>query len=303
MTVTDEAKAALSWPWRAAMAAWNVLSLTIARWTRNDGNVLAASMAYYAAFSFFPLLIVLLSAMGFALRFSASAQNARQQLLNLIADRMAPALASEVENILSQVQTRAAFSGPVALVILLFGAIGIFSQLDYAFDRLWHEVTPHERGIRAAIVNALWNRLRAFLTLVALGALLIVAFAADLALAAVHTWAEVELPWSGLAWPGLQWTVSVLLNGIVFTLVFKLMPRVRVRWLHAACGGLLVAVTWQVGSQLVSRFIVGGNYSAYGVVGSFIAIMLWVYYASILLFLGGQLVQVLGHPNEPGDPR
>ena len=61
--------------------------------------------------------------------------------------------------------------------------------------------------------------------------------------------------------------------------------------------GILIAVIWQLGSQVVSRFIVGGNYSAYGVVGSFIAMMLWVYYASILLLFGAQMVQVLGHPN------
>jgi uncharacterized BrkB/YihY/UPF0761 family membrane protein len=77
------------------------------------------------------------------------------------------------------------------------------------------------------------------------------------------------------------------------------MPRQRVRWTHALSGGLVVAVVWQFGSQLLSRFILGGNYSAYGVVGSFIAVMLWVYCASVLLYVGGQLVQVLGHPYEP----
>ncbi len=59
-----------------------------------------------------------------------------------------------------------------------------------------------------------------------------------------------------------------------------------------------MAVAWQIGAQIVSRYVVGGHYTAYGVVGSFIAMMLWVYCASILLFLGAQLVQVLGHPEE-----
>ncbi len=62
-------------------------------------------------------------------------------------------------------------------------------------------------------------------------------------------------------------------------------------------GGLLVAVVWQIGSQLLARFVVGGNYSAYGVVGSFIAMMLWVYWASMVLYLGAQFVEVLGNPN------
>ena len=101
----------------------------------------------------------------------------------------------------------------------------------------------------------------------------------------------------------MQFGFSVALNTIVLTFLYRLIPRARVRWTHAAAGGLLVAVVWQIGSQGLSRFIIGGNYSAYGVVGSFIAVMLWVYCASVLLYMGGQLVQVLGHPQESPLPR
>ena len=147
-----------------AQRVWYVIQQTFARWSRNDGNLLAASMAYYAAFSFFPLLLVLISALGFALQFSASAQSAQQQLLEMLSRSTAPALADEVQRILAEVQTRAVFNGPLGLVTLLFGAIGIFSQLESAFDRLWHDTSPHARGIRAAVRNALWNRLKAFLS-------------------------------------------------------------------------------------------------------------------------------------------
>lgn len=60
-----------------AKRIWHVFHQTVARWTRNDGNLLAASMAYYAAFSFFPLVMVLISALGFALRFSESTRTPR----------------------------------------------------------------------------------------------------------------------------------------------------------------------------------------------------------------------------------
>ncbi len=288
-----------------AKRIWNVLRQTVVRWTRNDGNLLAASMAYYAAFSLFPLLLVLLAAIGFALRFSTGAQSARQQLLDFLSQSAGPELAREVESllaqVLAQVETRASFSGWVGLVTLLVGAIGIFSQLESAFDRLWQDTTPHAHGVWAAIRNALWNRLKAFLTLVGLGIVVIAAFIADLMLTGVRTWAD-NLHDAAWLSRGVQLAFSVTLNAVVLTLVYRMIPRASVRWGHAACGGVTVAVVWQLGSQLVARFIVGGNYSAYGVVGSFIAIMLWVYCASILLFLGGQLVQVLGHPDE-GLPR
>jgi membrane protein len=276
-----------------------VLEKTVTRWSRNDGNLLAASMAYYAAFSFYPLLLVLMSVLGWALRFSASAQSARQELLDFLAQSMAPALAEEVGRLLSGVQERAAFSSMIAFVILLVGAIGIFSQLEAAFDRLWHAVTPHERGIAAAIRNALWNRLKAFFTLIGLGIVVIVAFLAQLLLSGAQTWAEAEhLNWAVLLWPRLQFTISLMLNTLALAVVFKMVPRAYVRWRDALIGGIFVAAAWQLGANVVSRYIVGGHYTAYGVVGSFIAMMLWVYCASILLFLGAQLVQVLGHPEE-----
>ncbi|MBI3838545.1 MAG: YihY/virulence factor BrkB family protein [Planctomycetia bacterium] len=285
-----------------AKKLWHVLHQTGARWARNDGNLLAAGMAYYAAFSFFPLLLVLISALGFALQFSASAQGAQEQLLDLLKQNTAPALADEVRSILAdvltEVQTRALGSGFVGLVTLLLGAIGIFSQLESAFDRIWQGTTPHGWGVWSAIRNALWNRLKAFLTLVGLGLLVIVAFAADLILTAIKTWAQ-RLPVDTWAWQDAQSVLSISLNAIMLTLLYRLIPRAAVRWRDAFCGGIVVALVWQLGSQAVSWFVVGGNYSAYGVVGSFIAMMLWVYCASILLFFGAQMVQVLGYPEEP----
>ena len=128
-----------------------------------------------------------------------------------------------------------------------------------------------------------------------------VAFVADLMLSVVRTWTD-HLADGTPIWDLLQLSFSVLLNAVVLSLVYRLMPRGKVRWTHAACGGVIVAVVWQIGSQVLSRVMLSGGYSAYGVVGSFIAVMLWIYCASFLLYLGGQLVQVLGNPYDPPLP-
>jgi len=280
---------------------WYVIQQTIYRWSRNDGNLLAASMSYYAALSFFPLLLVLLNGVGFALEFSASAQNVQTQLIEFLSHNTNPSLANEVDKLVGQLRDRAFGYSPWVWLTFLVGAIGIFSQLEAAFDRLWHDTTPHEHGIWGTVQNALWNRLKAFLTLIGLGFLIIVSFVIGLVFTAVRTWAE-DISWAeqlvgnGSFWHWSQLALSVALNALVLSLVFKMIPRARVRYLHSVCVGILIAIVWQLGSQVVSRFIVGGNYSAYGVVGSFIAMMLWVYYASILLLFGAQMVQVLGHP-------
>ena len=283
---------------RLAIRLWNIIEQTFTRFANNDGVTLAAATAYYAAFSFFPLVYVLINALGFALRFSESAQDARQRLLELLAERTSPELSDQVGAILSDVELGASFNVFFGPLILLFGAIGIFSQMEFAFDRLWHDTTEQRHGIRRAIINALWNRLKAFLALLVLGILMIVIFAANLALSVVRTWTD-ELPAGTSIWDLMQLGFSVGLNTIVLSLIYLLMPRRRVRWVHALWGALITAVVWQIGNELLSRFMTGGRYSAYGVVGSFIVVMLWVYCASFLLYLGGQFVQVLGNPYDP----
>jgi len=274
-------------------SGWEILGETVSRWNRNDGSTLAASMAYYAAFSFFPLLLVLISALGFALQFSAGAQNAQEQLLKLLSENASPKLAEEVRYILSGVRTQARINGPVGLITLLFGAIGIFTQLDTAFERLWHSGEHAHRGIWGAIRNALGQRLKAFLALIVLGLLVIAAFCAGAILAAVRGWAG-KVPVIDNGWHYVQMLSALSLNAVVFTMLYEVMPKAQVRWRDAACGGLLVAILWQIGSHLLAAIVVSSSYSAYGVVGSFILMMLWVYCASTLIFFGAQFVQVLG---------
>jgi membrane protein len=286
---------------RTAKSVWDIVEQTVTRFSNNEGVTLAAATSYYAAFSFFPLIYVLIIGLGFALQLSESAQDAEQQLLSILAERTVPAFTVEVQRLLEGVKLGARGSVWWAPLILLFGAIGIFSQMEFAFDRLWHNPAARSHGIRAAIVNALWNRLKAFLTLVALGVLLIVVFVADLVFSGIHAWTD-QLPAGTSIWDLTQLGFTVFLNTIVMMLLYRLMPRRSVRWVHAFWGGLIFAVVWQIGSQLLSRHILGGTYSAYGVVGSFIAVMLWVYCACVLLYLGGQFVQVLGNPDNSTPP-
>ena len=93
-----------------------------ANWCKDDAAGLAAATSYYMALSFFPLLLLILSLMGFLLRFTGWAIDAQQRLLTLLADNVAPSLASQVEVALSSVKTNAALSGPVGLITLLLAA-------------------------------------------------------------------------------------------------------------------------------------------------------------------------------------
>ncbi len=277
--------------------AWSILERTGRGWSDDDGLLLSAAMAYYAAFSLFPLCLVLIAILGFVTRFSARAQDAQQQLLDMVAQGAGPWLAGQLQQVLQGVETEAPLGGPLGLAILSFGAIGIFMQLEASFARIWR--TPAgPLGWLATIRAALRDRLVAFLMLLAAGGLLFGVFLANLVLSAVRAYVA-DLPLGNWVWWSVQTLFSVLSYSALSGLVYKTFPKAAVRWREAMAGGLLAAVTWVVGQQVLVHFVIGENYSAYGLVGSFIAIMLWFYYASAVLFLGAEFVRALGGGSLP----
>jgi membrane protein len=281
-------------PWQSL---FRLMRETLRRWSDNDGELLAATMSYYAAFSFFPLLLVLIAGLGAALQFSSDAQDAEQVLLNWLSVNVAPVLAAQVKNILTEVGDNAPFSGPVGLAVLLFGAIAIFNHLDFAFDRIWR-VKPAEGGVWHTMRRVIGGRLKAFLILCCLGLLIIASMLVSIALTALdRLWVG---HWRGLgfAWESLEFLVSTSFHTAIFTVLYKTIPKPKVLWLHALAGALWVAAIWEIGRLTMAYIIAGRNYTPYGVVGSFIAFMVWVYYASSLIFLGAQFVEVLEQPNE-----
>ncbi len=277
--------------WSILESAWSVLERTGQGWSDDDGFLLSAAMAYYAAFSLFPLCLVLIAILGFVTRFSAAAQDAQRQLLDAVAQGAGPWLAGQLEELLRGVETKAVLGGPLGLVTLAFGAIGVFMQLETSFARIWR-VPAGPSGWRATIRAALRDRATAFLMLLAAGGMLFGVFLANLVLSAVRTYVA-DLPLGHWVWWGVQTLFSVLTYTVLLGLIYKVFPRAPVRWREAIAGGSLAAFIWVAGQQALVHFVIGENYSAYGLVGSFIAIMLWFYYASAVLFLGAEFVRTI----------
>ncbi|HBO43835.1 MAG TPA: hypothetical protein DD670_07880 [Planctomycetaceae bacterium] len=261
-------------------------------WSHNDANLTAASMAYYAVLSFFPLLMLLIAVLGFALRYSGQAQDARHKLVQILGENTSPALAGHVEAALSAVQQNASIGGPLGLVVLFLAAIGIFTQLDIAMNRTWETAPRHGRSFLRAVRDALFHRLRAFLIMLVLGLLILVAFVADTVASTVRPWVA-SLEWGGALWSTTRLAIGLVVNGALLTLIYKMLPRTHVHWMAAARGGVLASVLWAIGRQVLGLIVLRGKYTAYGVVGSLMALMLWIYIASCIFFFAAEYVRVV----------
>ena len=261
------------------------------KYSRDDGPWLASAMAYYAAFSLFPLVLVLVSLLGVLLRFSPGAQDARSEAIALVARNASPAMAALLSQVLSTVQDQAAVSGPFGLIVLVIAAGGIFAALVGAFDKLWNVPAPTTGGIVAALRLILFQRLTGFLMLLALGALIVATFAAGLVISAVSALTE-QVPVARPGWQLAQTLFNVALNIGVFAAIYRVLPKPYVRWRDALAGALFSAIVWEIGRLVLAEVLARQTFSAYGVVGAFIALMAWIYYACSIFFVGAELVQV-----------
>jgi membrane protein len=271
---------------------WTLFSATFSRWNRDNGNVLSAAMAYYASFSIFPLCLILMAGFGYLARTSISVRNQQHELLSTVEQNAGVWLAERLTAILAQVEAQAQIGGPLGLLALVITAAGLFSQLELIFDRIWDVPPPPSAGLLTSVLRVFRTRAVGLVMLLAVGAAFVLVFLANIILSAVRPYA-VELPAGRHAWRLLQIIATVLLNTCLMATIYRVLPPKPVRWREAVAGGLFVSVLWQVGQQVLEVFVIGDKYNAYGVIGSFIAVMLWMYYACATLFLGAEFVQVL----------
>jgi membrane protein len=258
----------------------------------HDSTLVAAGIAYYVALSFFPLMMVLVAGISYALRGTEFGQDAQRRILETIAHQASPDLAQQVQRALEATGNNAQRGGTIGLVALVITAVAIFLQIDYAFDRIWHLGVVRKETWTQWFLRHVVARFKALAMLLGMGAFLLAALIASVVWSGVQrSLAEhdVEPTISWLAGIGL----NVALNYFALTFVYKYVPKPQIRWREAFAAGLIAAPLWEIGRQVLAIYLLRLNYpTAYGIIGSFLAIMLWAYYAMLVVLFGAEYVRV-----------
>ena len=264
------------------------------RWSEDDASSLAASVAYYLALSMFPLMLLLTSGFGIFLQFSKTGKKAEEQILVMVETHASPIIKKQIEQVLTQLQNHSLVSGPFGFLAATLAAIGIFAQIDRGFDRIFRIPAQKDSDVRRTIYRVMKSRVLAFMMLAGLGGAILVMFAAGMVMAQFRSLTNSAVPSMNYLLPMAELASTVVGNGLLFSLVYRWLPKKYVCWKDAIRGGLLAACIWELGRFVLGAFLIGMRYSsAYGAVGSFIAILLWCYYGISILFFGAEYVQVL----------
>ena len=249
----------------------------------------AAALAYYTVFSLPPLLVLIMSIAGAVW----DPQDVQEALRGQLGSLIGASGEEQIETIMREAE-RPEGSGifPTLLGIgaLLFGATGAFMQLQGALNRVWDvEPDPEQGGIR----NFILKRAMSLGMILAIAFLLLVSLAISAALSAFGDALGARLPGvSSTILLAVNFVVSLAVVTSLFATMFKVLPDVEVAWRDVWVGAIVTSVLFVIGKFAIG-FYLGRSEpgTAFGAAGSLAILLLWVYYAGMILFFGAEFTQ------------
>lgn len=274
--------------------AAGLLKQTFTEFSEDQGTKSAAALAYYTVFSLPPLLVLLLMIAGIVIDPQQLQGGMKQQMQSLLG----PQAAEQVQTMIQSTQ-KPGQGGTLATILgiaaLLFGATGAFVQLQSTLNEMWEVEPDPELGGAQKAMRFVTKRVLSFGMILVIAFLLMVALVASSVVSAAGGQLAGFLP--GPLGPVLLHVINIVLSLGIFTLLFaamfKFLPDAEISWHEVWIGGFVTALLFVVGKFLIGLYIGQTNPgSAYGAAGSMIIILLWIYYSSIIVFLGAEFTQV-----------
>jgi len=271
---------------------WLILKGTFAEFSEDNVLRLSAALAYYAMFSIGPLLVIAVGVAGLA--FSAlehgGHEDVRQQIHAQLESTLGPDSAKTIESMMSaQKQGTSLITTIVGVVALLIGAGGVFGQLQDALNTIWEVKAKPGIGIGGFIRN----RFLSFSMVLGTGFLLLISMALTTFLTAAGGAIGRMLPIPEALIHILNFIVSFGIVALLFAMIFKYLPDVKVPFSKVWIGAIGTAILFTIGKYLLALYLGReSTKSSFGAAASVILILMWVYYASLILFFGAEFTQV-----------
>jgi membrane protein len=257
-------------------------------WVNDYAQSMGAALAFYTMFSIVPLLLIVIAIAGVVFGEEAARGEIYGQLQGMLGSSGAAAVQNLLESAGKPAQSMMATA--FGLILLFVGATSVFAELQDAFDRIWR--APVKPG-----ASSLWRivrgRLLSFGIVLGLGFLLMVSLVLSAALAALSKWWEPAFGgWERIA-ESVDVVLGVALSTLVFALIFKTMPRVRVAWMDVWIGAILTSLLFVAGKYVIGAYLARSTvFSLFGAAASLVLVLLWVYYSAQIFLFGVEFTRV-----------
>jgi membrane protein len=261
-------------------AAFRVLESAVRGFVKDHVSNHAAAMTYYGIFSLFPLLLLFMSLAGLALQ---SNEAAREQIMAVVVGLL-PQGQEQLKQVIASVIDAKGVAAGLGILTLLWGALGWFQVIDNNVNQIWGVDKPR---------SFMKSKLFALAMVAAIGGVALASWVATAAIGLLAAFTDV-IPGSVLVWQAAVSLVSVLTMAAAFFVLYRYTPRRQVEFADIWPAALVTALLWEATRRLLAFYLEKNNMiSGYGPIGAAMALLFWIYVASIIILLGAELAYAI----------
>src|SRR5438270_12610868 len=253
--------------------SFGLLKQTFSEWLEDKAPQLGAALAYYTVFSLAPLVLVLLAIVGLIFRNDpGGAWNKITEQMSYFLDKSAVEVVQNIAQKAAQ-PNKSLLASIIGILLALFGASGVFGQLQDALNTIW--------GVKAKPGGGIWAFLRSrFLSFAMVGGvcfLLLVSLTLESVLKGFSQYVQSLIPGGIVIALAVYWIFDLAVVILLFAIIFKFLPDVKIQWRDVWIGAAMTAICFAVGKWGLGLYLGSGSAaSGYGAASCVITLLLWV---------------------------
>lgn len=264
-----------------------LLKRAIRKFKKDNPVQLAGTTAFFAVFAMAPLIIIVVSVAGILLGQEQIQTKLFDEINNVLGEQSTQYIRGVVENFQD---TRKSIIGTiVGFVIFIFISTTFFTILQKSLNDVW--------GIRAKpkhnLLKTLYNRLISFGLILSLGFIMLVSFIVDAATSIFKEYMHERFPdFTVLVIEVGNYILTFAIIMVIFAMIYRFLPDAHIKWQVTWMGAFITTLLFVIGKALISFGLGSTNIGTiYGAAGSFVVILLWVFYSSLIFFFGAEITQ------------
>jgi len=267
---------------------WELLKQTAHEFSADKCSRLGAALAFYTALSLSPMLLVVIGIAGPIFGEEAARGGISHQIRDLVGEDSANTIQDMLAK--SASKTNGIISTIIGLALLVYGATGVFAQLQDALNAVWNvkeDQTP--QGVWGVVKS----RLLSFSAVCGLAFLLLVSLVFSALVSGLSGTLERWVPYLSVWLQLANFLLSLVVTTLLFAMIYKLLPAVRPAWRDVWVGAAATAVLFNLGKYLIGLYLGNASVgSTFGAAGSFVVLLFWIYYSAQIVLFGAEFTQV-----------
>jgi membrane protein len=268
----------------------SLIKVAFQNWQNDKAPRMGAALAYYIALSLAPTVLILLAIAGWAFGAQAAKGRLVSEIQGFVGYQGAKAIQTMIEG--ARRPFRGIATTVFALATVFFAASAVVSELRDAMNTIWRVPEDTTSSAVRSLYNLVEDRLLSFALVLVSGLFLVASLIVNAWIFAAGKYLN-----SGSAPPEAlvqttDWVVSFVVITVLFAFIFKVLPRVPLRWSDVTMGAVGTSLLFTGGKFLLGLYLGKASFTdTYGAAGSLVIVLVWVYYSAQVLFLGAEFTR------------